>query len=374
MRKMLFRSMFAIGMIGTALLMNSCNKDDQNTPILVEATEVQLNDNTLTMVVGETTALIAVVKPDNTTDKSVSWKSSDPAVVEVADGKLTAKAKGEANITVTTKNGKIAICKVNVSSIKINQQAAQHGYMVLETTRPINQKIALGIEAQDGNQANVWIDLNNDGQIQDDEKVTQFSSIDQSNYTLKSQTIVIYGKVTKLNCQDNYLTVLEVGNNPVLEYLHCSGNQLADLDISKNVLLKNLYSSRNPLKVLDVSNNTALQILYCTDNELTSLDVSKNTVLEVLYCRDNKLTSLNVKNSTPLRKLYCYNNQIKGDNMSTLLRNLPMRSAGSKGEIFIMKVGSATEGNEMPTQEQLQVAKNNNWEVWKLEGNLEILM
>jgi hypothetical protein len=60
--------------------------------------------------------LTATVAPDNATDKSVTWSSSNTAVATVADGKVTAKSEGNATITVKTNNGgKTATCTVTVT-------------------------------------------------------------------------------------------------------------------------------------------------------------------------------------------------------------------------------------------------------------------
>ena len=80
------------------------------------ATSVSLNTTMSTLLVNEQQQLVATVLPDNTTDKSVSWSSSNSSIVSVdVNGKITAKAIGEATIIATTKNGKTATCVVNVT-------------------------------------------------------------------------------------------------------------------------------------------------------------------------------------------------------------------------------------------------------------------
>ncbi|MDR1347743.1 MAG: Ig-like domain-containing protein, partial [Prevotellaceae bacterium] len=80
----------------------------------VEPTGVTLNKTTLALAVGETETLTATVTPANATDKTVTWTSSAPAVATVDDGLVTAVAKGEATITVTTANGKTATCALTL--------------------------------------------------------------------------------------------------------------------------------------------------------------------------------------------------------------------------------------------------------------------
>ena len=116
--------------------------------------------------------------------------------------------------------------------------------------------------------------------------------------------------LTKLLCQNNQLTSLNVSKNTALEELDCGDNQLTSLDVSANTALKQLYCMNNPLTALDVSANTALTDLNCINTQRASLDVSKNTALTSLLCGDNQLTSLDVSKNTALTSLLCAKNQL----------------------------------------------------------------
>ena len=87
----------------------------------VAVESVSLDKSELTLIVGEDATLTATVKPDGATDKSVSWASDKEAVATVDEGgKVSAKAEGEATITVTTKDGgKTATCKVTVKAAEV---------------------------------------------------------------------------------------------------------------------------------------------------------------------------------------------------------------------------------------------------------------
>lgn len=96
-------------------LQNSNSNESSNEDTLV--TNVKLNKSTLSLKVGETSVLNASVEPNNATDKSVIWKSSDTSVATVSStGKITAKKKGTTTITVITNDGgKQATCKVTIT-------------------------------------------------------------------------------------------------------------------------------------------------------------------------------------------------------------------------------------------------------------------
>ena len=81
----------------------------------IAVTGVTLNKTALTLTEGASEKLIATVKPDNATDKTVTWTSSDSTVAEVdSDGKVTAVKEGTAKITAKA-GDKTAECTVTVS-------------------------------------------------------------------------------------------------------------------------------------------------------------------------------------------------------------------------------------------------------------------
>ena len=66
---------------------------------------VSLNYEKLTMYVGKTATLTAVIEPETATNKEVSWSSSDTSVATVKNGTISAIKEGTTNIVVTTKEG-----------------------------------------------------------------------------------------------------------------------------------------------------------------------------------------------------------------------------------------------------------------------------
>jgi hypothetical protein len=76
---------------------------------------ITLDKSELLMKVGDNpVTLVAKVTPDDATDKTVTWRSSNEKVATVdANGKVTAVGNGEATITATA-GGKTATCKLSV--------------------------------------------------------------------------------------------------------------------------------------------------------------------------------------------------------------------------------------------------------------------
>ena len=71
----------------------------------VDVTGVTLSQTEASLDVSETLTLTATVAPDNATDKTVTWTTSDASVVTVANGVVTAVGAGTATITATATNG-----------------------------------------------------------------------------------------------------------------------------------------------------------------------------------------------------------------------------------------------------------------------------
>ena len=87
----------------------------------VAVTGVTISDATATITTGSTKTLTATVAPEDATNKSVRWTSSDDAIASVDDeGVVTAVAAGSATITVTTVDGNFtATCAVTVEAATI---------------------------------------------------------------------------------------------------------------------------------------------------------------------------------------------------------------------------------------------------------------
>ena len=91
------------------------------SPTPVVATVIELNETSVTIKLGDSLTLVATVLPENTTDKTVFWESSNESVAKVVNGAVTSVGTGVAIITATTENGKTAQCKVTVDGDAVIQ-------------------------------------------------------------------------------------------------------------------------------------------------------------------------------------------------------------------------------------------------------------
>ena len=118
----------------------------------VDVTGVTLSETAASLTVGgEAVTLTATVAPDNATDKTVVWTSSDPTVATVADGVVTAVAAGTATITATATNGtddtaddKTATCTITVTD---PDQEAADAVLVLFDALPAADAVTVDNKA-----------------------------------------------------------------------------------------------------------------------------------------------------------------------------------------------------------------------------------
>ena len=300
-------------------------------PNVIKVTDITLNRNSLTLQEKQTDTLIASVKPDDATDKSVTWSSSNTSVATVSsNGLVTAKTEGSATITCRANDGsgKYATCSVSVTK---------------------SDPVVAEINATNFPDATFrnWLlerDFGKDGKLTESE-IGYVTNI---------------GVLGSLSSPGNIKSLKGIEFFTSLKYLGCSYNQLASLDVSKNTALTELWCDADNLSSLDVSKNTALTRLWCEGNQLTALDVSKNTALTDLACSANQLTSLDVSRNAALTRLECFRNNIKGAAIDALINSLPQNNSSEIYRFFVIDDRKGDEGN-VCTKAQVMAAKAKGW-------------
>ena len=100
-----------LGLAVAAVLLCACpgndpfEPDDPINPSKIEVTSVSLSSDEIKLGIGESTTLTATVFPEEASDKSLIWNSSNTGVATVSDGVVTAVAPGNATISVKTTDG-----------------------------------------------------------------------------------------------------------------------------------------------------------------------------------------------------------------------------------------------------------------------------
>ena len=102
-------------------------------PAIVHVTGVTVSPTTLSLEVGQTERVEAIVEPATATDNNVSWSSSNEAIATVsASGIVSAVAEGTASITATTLDGRIsATCAVTILKSTVGNESLNDNTFVV---------------------------------------------------------------------------------------------------------------------------------------------------------------------------------------------------------------------------------------------------
>lgn len=123
------------GLVNGSAIITATAKDNvkvfKKVAVKVSTKTLKLNKTSLSMTAGKTETLKATVTPSDSTDKTVTWKSSNTKIAKVdSKGKVTGIAKGTATIIATVKGAKEVKIKVTVTppvmakSVKMNKTSA----------------------------------------------------------------------------------------------------------------------------------------------------------------------------------------------------------------------------------------------------------
>ena len=156
----------------------------------ISVKSVEVSPSSKTLEIGAKQQLTATIKPDNATNKNVTWSSSNPSVATVdANGLVTAVAVGTANITATTADGnKTDQCKITVEKF----QPEKYDFSIDKTELCGDEKATLTLE---NSQSNVTYELreNSSTPIAGTEKQGTGSAL---TWNVGAGTYVVYAKET----------------------------------------------------------------------------------------------------------------------------------------------------------------------------------
>jgi Leucine-rich repeat (LRR) protein len=310
---------------------------------------------------------------------SISYLQMDTLINSLVD--RTGKTAGTFRVVSSgTDNNEISSAQVNIAraknwNAKTNEGKAYEGTVseiTMTTSKPAG--------------GTIWLRFKSTGSYTLSGATGTYSA-GGSSYKLTSDTVIISGFITSLDCDGNSLTALDVSKDFILSYLDCGNNSLNTLDVSQNDNLDTLFCFDDTFTTLDVSHNTNLAYLDCRDNSLDSLDCSGREALRRLTCSSckltslkatddanlvklecdhNSLTALDVSRDTSLVLLDCRNNSIRNALMDTLVNSLVNRTGKAAGMFVVID----TDGdNNVCTATQVDVARAKNWNVKSADGN-----
>ncbi|WP_166964182.1 leucine-rich repeat domain-containing protein [Yeosuana marina] len=195
---------------------------------------------------------------------------------------------------------------------------------------------------------------------------TNLTFLSASGQKIETIDLSLNTKLDTLYLQANYLTSIDISNNPNLILVDMLSNQinsinglskatnLKTLNLSWNNLeefsihnesLEVLHISQNLLKSLDIDGAINLKNILLTSNKLTEVDFSSNTLLETLLISDNKIQNINLQHNSYLTHLYITSNSLTSIDVSNNQELVDLR-VDRNPYLTCIKIQS---GQEIPT-------------------------
>ena len=266
----------------------------------IAVTEVRLDKSSLTLNIGESAALTATVLPENATDKTVTWKSSDATVVSVTnDGKVSAIKAG--NATITALAGKqSATCDITV--VKPSSEN------IVFADQKVKEKLVAAF------------DQNKDGELSYEEAaavtsidgvfgaIKTYKSFDEFQYFTGVTTVPI-GMFRDWNTLTSIILPESITRINKYAFMNCIGLKKVEIPASVTSLGYGAFKGCSSLTSMILPNSISGSMGYVTDTYTTDIKdygvFSDCTSLETIVLSDN-ITSIgygSFKNCTNLKSI-----------------------------------------------------------------------
>ncbi len=232
-------------------------------PIGAAAPEnVQIDLTEARIKVGAELLLTATVLPNETTDKSITWTSSDDVVASVENGVVTANSWGTATITASTVNGLTASCEVTVWMMgDVNNDGVIN---VADVT--ITSNYIAGLEPD--NFTVEAADINGDVEI----TVTDAVLIAQLILNAESVSTQSARKISLRSYDNGIMNVTRNGNElslslPYAGYTAFQADlRLPDSVANSDLKLTSEYANTHVIMTADKGDNTVRLIVFSLNN------------------------------------------------------------------------------------------------------------
>ena len=224
----------------TALIAKWIKNEEEN----VSVTGVEITPTSSEIKVGGTTTITATVKPDNATNKNVTWSSSNTAVATVSNGVVTGKSEGTATITATTEDGEYtAEAQITVkndiedtegpiiSSVKGEKDSDGKYKVIIKVTDEsgIEKILVNGTEiTTKDDEGNYYFIPTQNGEY----KIEAFDKVGNSTeYTYTEKNIITETKITPGKDSDgNNIIYIETITNKDVDNVKVNGKEITEKD------------------------------------------------------------------------------------------------------------------------------------------------
>jgi uncharacterized protein YjdB len=280
-----------------------------------DATGIAMEQPTLTAYVGNSFTPNVIFTPELTTDKSLTWSSSNTGIATVdANGKVTANSAGSA--TITARHGDLSadLTLTVIANTGTETTTIESGNGTMATIM-VAAGEAIYVDWGDGS-----------SNLYSPNGATPISCAHTYGTRSSYQITIITKAMTHLERRiGGYWTSLDVTQNTQLTYLNADAS-LTSLDLSNNTKLQDLILPYNPLTSLDLSHCTDLEAVLLQEcTSLASLNINGCAKLRSINCTRAKMPSLDFSTCPMITIITCGNNpeltslQVAGQTFLTTL-------------------------------------------------------
>ena len=139
------------------------------TAPIINVTGINLDEENISMNVGDSDILTVTITPDNATNQNITWSSSDESIVTVnSEGEIEGISSGDVTITATTKDGnKKATCEITVVTVEddipiVNVESVSLDRKIISMKVGENETLTATINPNDATNKNLIWDSNNE--------------------------------------------------------------------------------------------------------------------------------------------------------------------------------------------------------------------
>ena len=104
---------------------------------------IALNKTEVTLNLGDSLNLIATILPENATNKTVTWQSSDETIAKVINGAVSTLDMGTVTITATAANGMTARCVITINGNAVIQYERSGGFYIVTGIEGKTEKLEI---------------------------------------------------------------------------------------------------------------------------------------------------------------------------------------------------------------------------------------
>lgn len=296
----------------TGTLSSSCEVNVN--PVKVE--KIQLNTQSLKIIIGSNATLTATILPENATNKTITWSSENENIATVSiDGVVTGVGVGKTKITASSGDVK-ATCDVIIDPIKVTGISLSNTNISIEVAEIIGLE-AIVLPENATNKAVAWKSQDNSIATVDQNGVvtgikagnTIITAVtEDGNFSATCKIEVKNISVKSIHLDNDNLTLLPTEKTTISAYVY-----------PENAYNKNLiWSSSNP-EVATITNEGNLEALQLGNTTITvkSEDGAASTSCYVQVVEITQFISL----SFYAQSIVSINGFITGDLYSTIQNN-----------------------------------------------------